>query len=283
MKKTYLIFTVLVGICFTSIGQDLNSYKYVEVPEKYEFLKESNQYQLNELTKFLFEKYGFEAFLSSEEKPMDWTSATCSILRADVIDDSGFFQTNLQVVLKNCKNQEVFTSKMGSSREKEFKLANHEALRDAFSSFEAVNYSYDQNSVTGNTKLVAKQVEKEMSPIQENSQQQPEEVIVSAVPQTVMEASETEKLEPITKDQKVYVLGNVEFYILNTDYGYQLFLNQIDEPFAKLVKTESANHFIYSTIQDQGIAYFDKHGNLTVEILNTQNNSTSIKIYEFKN
>jgi hypothetical protein len=285
MKKTYLIFTVLVGICFTSIGQDLNSYKYVEVPEKYEFLKESNQYQLNELTKFLFEKYGFEAFLSSEEKPMDWTSVTCSILRADVIDDSGFFQTNLQVVLKNCKNQEVFTSKMGSSREKEFKLANHEALRDAFSSFEAVNYSYDQNSVKGNTKLVARQVEKEkeMKPVQENSQQQTEEVIVSAVPQTVKEPSETEKLEPITKNQKVYLLGNVEFYTLNTEYGYQLFLKQIDEPFAKLVKTESANHFIYSTIQDQGIAYFDENGNLTVEILNTQNNSTSIKIYEFKN
>jgi bisphosphoglycerate-dependent phosphoglycerate mutase len=83
--------------------------------------------------------------------------------------------------------------------------------------------------------------------------------------------------------EKVYVSGNVEFYILNTDFGYQLFQSQMEEPFAKLVKTGSENHFIYSTIQGQGIAYFDKDGNLTVEILNARDNSTSTKTYSIKN
>lgn len=285
MKKTYLIITLLVGICFTSIGQNLNSYKYVEVPEKYEFLKESNQYQLNELTKFLLEKYGFKAFLANEKKPLDWDNMACNILHADVIDDSGLFQTKLQLVLRNCKNQEVFTSKTGSSKEKEFKSAYHEALREAFSSFNAVNYSYDQNSITENSKVVVKEVEKEkeINPIEENIQQKSKEVIVSAVPQITKETSQINKPEAIAKGPKVFVSGNVEFYLLETEFGYQLFLKQIDEPFAKLVKTESANHFIYSTIQNQGIAYFDVDGNLTVEILNAQDNSTSIKIYVSKN
>ena len=283
MKKTYLIITLLVGICFTSIGQNLNSYKYVEVPERYEFLKESNQYQLNELTKFLFEKYGFKAFLDSEEKPEDWNNIACGILRADVINDSGLFQTKLQLVLRNCNNQEVFTSKIGSSKEKDFKLAYHEALRDAFSSFNAVNYSYDQNLVIEKSEATAKEVQKEINPIEENIQKESKEVIVSAIPQVTKETSEIKKPEPFNKGSKVYVSGNVEFYLLETEFGYQLFLKQIDEPFAKLLKTGSANHFIYSTIQDQGIAYFDVDGNLTVEILNAQENSTSIKIYVSKN
>ncbi|HSM63436.1 MAG TPA: hypothetical protein VK833_05810, partial [Gillisia sp.] len=254
-----------------------------EVPEKYEFLNESNQYQLNKLTKFLFEKYGFKAFLASEEKPMDWNNMICNILHADVIDDSGLFQTKLQLVLKDCKNEEVFTSKTGSSKEKDFKLAYHEALRDAFSSFEAVKYSYDQNLVIEKSKATAKEVEKEIYSIEENIQKESKEVIVSAIPQVTKETSKIKKSEPITSGPKVYVSGNIEFYLLETEFGYQLFLKQIDEPFAKLVKTKSANHFIYSTIQNQGIAYFDVDGNLSVEILNAQDNSTSIKIYVSKN
>ncbi len=283
MRNTYLIFTLLIGFCFTSVGQNLNSYKYISVPEKFDFLKESNEYQMNELTKFLFEKYGFRVIMGNGSKALDLSINPCNFLQAAVIEDSGLFQTKLQVVLKNCEDQEVFVSKVGSSREKEFKKAYQEALRDAFSSFEAVNYSYDQNSVTGESIGARKQEEKESEkPVQENTKPKPE-VILTAIPQVSKEASTIEKSVPDNKNEKVYVSGNVEFYILNTDFGYQLFQSQMEEPFAKLVKTESANHFIYSTIQGQGIAYFDKDGNLNVEILNLLDNSTSIKTYNIKN
>ncbi len=283
MRNTYLIFTLLIGFCFTSVGQNLNSYKYVSVPEKFDFLKESNQYQMNELTKFLFEKYGFTVVMENGLKPLDLSLKSCNVLQTAVLEDSGFFETRLQVVLRNCENQEVFISKVGSSREKDYKVAYQQALRDAFSSFEAVNYSYDHNSVTEESIGARKQEEKESEkPVQENTEPKPE-VILTAIPQVSKEASTIEKSVPDNKNEKVYVSGNVEFYILNTDFGYQLFQSQMEEPFAKLIKTGSANHFIYSTIQGQGIAYFDKDGNLNVEILNPQINSTSIKIYEFKN
>ncbi|CAM4182503.1 hypothetical protein [Gillisia hiemivivida] len=283
MRNTYLIFTLLIGFCFTSVGQNLNSYKYVSVPEKFDFLKESNEYQMNELTKFLFEKYGFTAILENEEVPSDFSKQDCNILYADLIDNSGLFKTSLQISLKDCKNKQIFLSEEGSSREKEYKKAYQEALRDAFSSFETVNYSYDQNSVTGESVVASKQEEKENEkPVQENTKPKPE-VILTAIPQVSKEASTIEKSASANKNEKVYVSGNVEFYILNTDFGYQLFQSQMEEPFAKLVKTGSENHFIYSTIQGQGIAYFDKDGNLNVEILNALDNSTSIKTYNIKN
>ncbi|HET8754196.1 MAG TPA: hypothetical protein VFM59_07520, partial [Salinimicrobium sp.] len=61
MKKfaSLLIFLVLIGIEIQA--QEVNNYKYVIVPETFEFQDEPNEHQLNALTEFLFEKYGFEA------------------------------------------------------------------------------------------------------------------------------------------------------------------------------------------------------------------------------
>jgi hypothetical protein len=37
--------------------RNVNDYKYVIVPEKFDFQKEPNQFKLNQLTKFLLKKY----------------------------------------------------------------------------------------------------------------------------------------------------------------------------------------------------------------------------------
>ncbi|WP_051119722.1 hypothetical protein [Gillisia sp. CAL575] len=282
MRNIFLIFTLLVG--FTSLGQNLNTYKYISVPEKFDFLKESNQYQMNQLTKFLFEKYGFNVFMENEIKPSDLSMSPCNVLKASILEDGGLFQTKLKVVLSNCANQEVFVSKEGISREKEYKKAFQEALRDAFLSFEEVNYSYDQNSVKSESVESNMQVKNGIQIPEEERLQKKEEVILTAIPQAVKEEILTaEKRVPANKEVNIYVSGDAEFYILNTEFGYQLFLKQIEEPFAKLIKTENSNYLIYSTIQSHGIAYFDNNENLVVEILNAQDNSTSIKTYKLKN
>ena len=284
MKNTLLIFTLLIGFCFTSVGQDLNSYKYVSVPEKFDFLKESNQYQMNQLTKFLFEKYGFNVFMENEIKPSDLSMSPCNFLKASVLEDGGLFQTKLKVVLTNCANQEVFVSKEGISREKEYKKAFQEALRDAFLSFEEVNYKYNQNSIKSESIVSNRPVENNIQISEQEMPIKKEELILTAIPQTVKEEISTaEKIVSNNKEENNYVSGNAEFYILNTEFGYQLFLKQIEEPFAKLIKTENSKYLIYSTIQSHGIAYFDNNENLVVEILNAQDNSTSIKTYKLKN
>jgi hypothetical protein len=64
----------------------------------------------------------------------------------DVKSNGNLFVTKLTVVLKDCKNAVVFTSIEGRSREKELQVAYNQALREAFSSFEKLDYKYSGKS-----------------------------------------------------------------------------------------------------------------------------------------
>lgn len=146
MKKLYIL--ICLSLSLNSFAQvDLNNYKYVIVPEAFEFLKEPNQYQLNALTEFLFNKYDFTAVMENASMPEDLSANICLALRANVLNESGLFTTKLKVELKDCKNQLVYTSEIGSSKEKEYKKAYQEALREAFESIEALGYEYNGNAV----------------------------------------------------------------------------------------------------------------------------------------
>ncbi|MEN3322816.1 hypothetical protein VP395_03690 [Mariniflexile soesokkakense] len=125
---------------------NLNNYKYVIVPNKYDFLKESDQYQLNSLTEFLFNKYGFVALMEGSNYPEDVIRNRCLALKSNLLKDAGMFKTKLAVELKNCNDQVVYTSEMGESREKEYQRAYSEALRDAFKSIEALGYKYEPSA-----------------------------------------------------------------------------------------------------------------------------------------
>jgi len=142
-----IIFTfVLFNIMNLSFAQSsLNNYKYVIVPNKYDFLKEADKYQLNSLTKFLFEKEEFTVIMQDDNYPNDMSNNRCLALSSNVIEDKGMFKTKLQVVLKDCNNNIVFETKVGETREKEYEKAYQTALRNAFESFNGVNYSYQPN------------------------------------------------------------------------------------------------------------------------------------------
>ncbi|MFH6768069.1 hypothetical protein V8G56_04910 [Gaetbulibacter aquiaggeris] len=140
------IFTILMALAIISSAfsqTNLNNYKYVIVPKKYDFLKEEDEYRLNGLTKFLFEKYGFLTLIEGDNYPDDLLKDRCLALHSNVINDSGFFKTKLKVELEDCTDKVIFTSVMGETREKEFGKAYTEALRNAFISFEAISYKYE--------------------------------------------------------------------------------------------------------------------------------------------
>ncbi|WP_067147320.1 hypothetical protein [Pseudotamlana agarivorans] len=156
MKLKLLSFCLaLFSISMAFAQKNLNAYKYVIVPSKYEFLSEPDLYQLNSLTAFLFEKYGFTAVMDNGEYPEDLLNNGCIALKSNVLKSSGLFKTKLTVVLQNCSGQTVYSSKEGESREKEFKAAYNLALRDAFKSFETVNYKYDGTVATSPVPPVA--------------------------------------------------------------------------------------------------------------------------------
>ncbi|QFZ53876.1 hypothetical protein FEZ18_03160 [Oceanihabitans sp. IOP_32] len=143
--KTKLISLFLA--CFiisTAFSQSvLNDYKYVIVPKKFGFLNEENQYRLNELAKFLFEKEGFIALMESEIYPDELIFNRCLALKANVLKESGLFKTKLKIQLKDCNDRVVYTSPLGESRIKEFDKAYVDAMRKTFQALSAQNYKYN--------------------------------------------------------------------------------------------------------------------------------------------
>lgn len=145
--KTKFFSIILSCFVISSVfsQSSINSYKYIIVPERFDFLKEKDQYQINSLTQFLFNKYGFEAVIQGSDYPEDLIGNRCLALNSDVTKESGVFKTKLKIELRDCNDKIVFTSKIGESREKEFKAAYNLAIRDAFRSIEALNYKYEPN------------------------------------------------------------------------------------------------------------------------------------------
>ena len=140
MRKSVVLF-ILISSC--AFSQSISDYQYVIVPLKFEFFKKEDQYRLNTLTKLLLQKYGFKAYFSNEEIPMNIVNQRCDFLYADFFQDNNFIMTKVKIILKDCKNKVVYETPYGKSREKEFATAYNEAFRDAGKSFDKLNYKYN--------------------------------------------------------------------------------------------------------------------------------------------
>ena len=81
---------MFVFLSMTLIAQtSINDYKYVVVPKSYEFSQEQDQYQLNSLSKFLFEKHGFNTIMEGDNYPTDLAEDRCLALYANAVGNSG--------------------------------------------------------------------------------------------------------------------------------------------------------------------------------------------------
>jgi len=139
MKKLLLL---LLLVSTVGISQTVNDYNYVIIPSKFTFQKETNQYGLSTLSKLFMEKNGFTVFFDNEVLP-DYAAKEQCKLFLDVEKNSNMFSTKLTVILKDCKNNVVFTSAEGKSLDKDYKVAYNQALREAFRSFDNLNYKYN--------------------------------------------------------------------------------------------------------------------------------------------
>lgn len=139
MKPFFTLVTIL--FCVSVFSQKVSDYQYVIVPKQFQFQKSINQYQINGLSKFLFEKYNFTTFWD-DNLPYEVTNNLCNVLKADVKSNSNMFVTKVVLTLTDCKGNVVFTSREGKSREKDFKKAYDEAIREAFEDVKNLNYKY---------------------------------------------------------------------------------------------------------------------------------------------
>lgn len=145
MKKVAVLFFWFCS--WMSFAQsNLNQYQYVIVPSRFSFSSIQDDYRLNTLTKLLLEKYGFKAYLDTDALPQELLQSKCEPLYADVEKSGSFIRTKMQVVLKDCQNNVVYRSDIGSSKEKEYRVAYTQSLRGAFDSFQTLNYKYQPSA-----------------------------------------------------------------------------------------------------------------------------------------
>ena len=134
---------LLCIICFATFQfnafsqKEINNYKYIIIPSQFEYQNYEDQYQLNSLTKFLFNKYGYEAYLNTDEFPSDLASDNCLALKAIVKDvKGGFLLTKIEIDLVDCQNQVIATSQIGKSKLKDRAKAYNQSIREAFITYQ---------------------------------------------------------------------------------------------------------------------------------------------------
>jgi len=289
MKKLGLIVLLLLCLQFKIFSQEtINNYKYVIVPTSYSFLNEEDKYQLNSLTKFLFNKYGYTAFLQTDELPQDLLDDRCLGMYVDVVDDKGLFKTKLRIDLKDCGGNLIMSSQVGETREKEFTKAYNLALRGAFETYQNLDYKYvpSKSSTSKTNKSLVKsestlEKEKEIERLQAEVKSLKEEKEMKA---QVVETPKVEIEEPqLMKEPEVKVKETkVEFveeakdllYAQPIQNGFQV-VDTTPKIVMVLLETPQSNVFIVKdqnamVYQENGSWFISKNegGKVTVEALN---------------
>ncbi|RQO67384.1 hypothetical protein DBR43_22875 [Pedobacter sp. KBW06] len=251
--KNYLLLLIL-ALPFSGFAQKtINNYKYVLVPEKFNFLKQNDQYRLNTLTKLLLEEKGFTVYFDNAELPTEIANNKCSALMTDVLEKNGMFTTNITLLLKDCQGNIVFKSKEGKSREKEFKASYNLALRDAFTSLTETEYAYNGSTT---------------APVQQTA------AVITTVATPVKQVTEA---IPAAKETVAANLPAGTLYAQPTATGFQL-IDTTPKKVLTLLKTSVQDYFIAENGTANGVV-LKKNGDWFFEYYsNGQLNSEKLLI-----
>jgi hypothetical protein len=241
MKASTLLLFILFAI--TGHAQNtqnttINSYKYVIVPEKFDFLKFEDQYGLNTTAKILFEKKGFLVFVGTGSLPPELAANKCLALKADLTERNSLFLTRLTLLLKDCYGNVIFKGKEGKSSEKEFPAAYDGALRDAFVSLNNTAYKYDSTITTAQPQQTAPQPQVAVTPAP------------TAVPSS---PTGTTPPAPVTTKPAAGELTGT-LYAQPTPNGYQL-VDTTPKKILTLLKTSVQDYFIADAGGNSGIVF----------------------------
>ena len=142
----YFIISVILFLSTTASDriaaqeERLSAFDYVVVPDRFGFQYERDQYQINSLLKFLFNKHGFHAFFPSELPDV----SRCDGLYAEIEQVNGFVWTEVSIRLLDCDGILFYQPKSGRSKLKDFAKAYSEAVRMAFESIEILGVRQGQ-------------------------------------------------------------------------------------------------------------------------------------------
>ena len=314
MKNKFLVIVILFSYISIAFAQDnLNAYKYVIVPEKYDFLKEDDKYQLNSLTKFLFDKDSFQTMFENESYPADLLANPCLAVTVGVNDNSTMFTSKLVIELKNCYNKVVFTSAQGKSKEKDYKRSYQEALRNAFISINELDYNYDSKLVNNvqvsahtpnpkstpivTVKAIDNIEDKQVTNVTPENQVVTQTLIPKAVPVKPLKTADnavenqTVNVVPVKKTlANSYKSDKISFLLIKQNNSLVAYISdskddtyQKGEMIGTLLKTSLPDIYRVTWKNKEGkfeetTGYFDKAGDLNIDV----NRDGKIEVVIFK-
>ena len=229
MNKLVAVIFLFMSIISKSFSQkSLSDYSYVIVSEQFEFQQEKDKYQLNSLTKFLFNKYGFHAYFD-REVPLN--VFRCDGLWAEAEGTPGFIITKVQLVLRDCTGEVIYRTNYGKSKVKDYKKAYYESVRNAFNDIIKLNVNQkdievvdieitsESQNLTDNTKNLSVA---ETSIVATNS--------IKKTPLKKVEPTIEKTINlnlPLNKYTNYNYMGTV-FLLRKTAIGYSLYQELID-------------------------------------------------------
>lgn len=256
MKNIYYlvaIFFIFSGNVFAQ--KSLSDYAYVVVPQQFEFQKGQDQYQLNTLTRHLFKNAGFNPLYEVELGSLP----RCEGLLASVILDRSFTRSKITVILKNCDDDIVFQSSTGTSKEKEYKKAYPEGLRDAFKSIEILKV--DQGDLDSFRESIDSIITN--TPISARSPKEPEAPVLTSV-----EASKKVLIH--------YSFENEDYFLEEAENDFLLYKKTATDGNLKKIgvisPTSRKGMYLLKTGETSVLASFDSNDNLVVDALDNQGN-----------
>lgn len=263
--RILFIFLFISSATFSQTS--LSDYNFVVVPEQFEFLKSKDQYQMNSMAKFYFEKSGFNAYFTDNAPKAN----RCDGLYADVEELGAIFGTKLQVVLRDCYGEEIYRSEEGKSKYKEYDKTYQDALRKAFKSVERLHVNQKEVVLLEDTSVATKPVKEWLEDKGQNS------VIVQS---SQTKISGTSNNFPIEKFAN-YSNGGKTFLLRKTQGGYSLYEESAAAPDGLLLKGKvMVIDNLAKYMDTTGKVYdatFDASSNLTLK------NETSTMIFQAEN
>ncbi len=248
---------IFLSIFIASLGhaQSLNDYKYVIVDNQYEFQNEANEYRLNEMMVFEIEKRGLTAYRNTSVLPQDLNKGTCNALTLKVTSSSGL-RVKMKIEFVNCSSVVVFTTKDGIGRTKVYQKAYREAVRDAMTSLDEINYTYSGGLVDRPSGIEVPIQIMQPSAVSVDMDIKSSVKVVTEVPSDIPSSELVEQV-----GDEIYFTDSKEYKIQSTKTGFNIYNK--NNLIGTLKKSQSGCYFAI-TSNFTGIGY-EKDDSLVIE------------------
>ena len=250
MMKNFILPLILMCGFYGMSQAELNKYKYIIVPTKFEAFKNENQYQTSTMIKYNLVENGFTAVYDND-MPADLLANRCLGLLLNLKDDSSMFTTKVTLTLKDCQSNVVYTTVEGSSKEKDYKSAFSEAIKECFKSLSGIGYKYEPS---GDTPTATVSFKNDVKRIEEKASVAPKQNLPNPVvrQKATLEEQSYKSMEPvqsnITKAENMptVAIPDVDY---KTDDSGVLYAQAIPNGFQLVDSTPKITLRMYATSQ----------------------------------